>query len=429
MSSGELAHAVNAIGARQGQNFRYDRTSVAHWLTGSCPQGPVPELVSQILSTRLNRLVTPAQTGLLPQRATTAPPPRSADLVLLDLGTTESDPARHAALLRAPWVSWRTLSTAPHDAVPAGRLPSGPRTLHDNDLALLDWYRGQFTQLFERYGSGGVFSALRAFITADAVSFLASRAPARSRRAAQRATAQLVHLLATASVDADRLGLAQRYHRVALSLADEAEDGDLRAIILRSMSNQARIVGYTADALHLAEASRAGDGHLTPATRAFLLTGQAAALATDDTREQPALSALDTAHRLLDENAADSDPYTGYSRAAYEHQRGEVLSLLGDQHQAAEAFAASLEHRPPAHRRSRGITACALASTQLRVGHIEAACASWTSALETLHVVYSPRLQHLLTRLREEAQPYRHHAPVRTLRHHTRAALSPRQSE
>ncbi|GAQ51359.1 hypothetical protein [Streptomyces acidiscabies] len=34
-SAGQLAHAVNTRGAAHGMTLRYDRSSVAHWLSGS----------------------------------------------------------------------------------------------------------------------------------------------------------------------------------------------------------------------------------------------------------------------------------------------------------------------------------------------------------------------------------------------------------
>lgn len=37
-TAGELARAVNGLGMAQGLCLRYDRTSVAHWLTGSRPR-------------------------------------------------------------------------------------------------------------------------------------------------------------------------------------------------------------------------------------------------------------------------------------------------------------------------------------------------------------------------------------------------------
>ncbi len=41
-SGAELARAVNALGTLHGLALRYDRTAVAHWLSGTRPRRPVP---------------------------------------------------------------------------------------------------------------------------------------------------------------------------------------------------------------------------------------------------------------------------------------------------------------------------------------------------------------------------------------------------
>ncbi|WP_208638211.1 hypothetical protein [Streptomyces murinus] len=64
-SGARLAREVNALGAAQGTPYHYDRTTVAHWLTGSRPRPPVPQLVAQALSRRLDRRVRAEDTGLL----------------------------------------------------------------------------------------------------------------------------------------------------------------------------------------------------------------------------------------------------------------------------------------------------------------------------------------------------------------------------
>ncbi|GAB3949668.1 helix-turn-helix domain-containing protein [Streptomyces sparsus] len=63
-SAADLARTVNALVVAQSVALRYDRTAVAHWLTGSRPRPPVPDLVALAFSRRCNRLVTTADTGL-----------------------------------------------------------------------------------------------------------------------------------------------------------------------------------------------------------------------------------------------------------------------------------------------------------------------------------------------------------------------------
>src|SRR5271170_895332 len=62
-SGQDLAAAVNHIGRESGLTTQYDRTAVAHWLTGTTPRMPVPALIAEAFSRRLGRTVTAAQAG------------------------------------------------------------------------------------------------------------------------------------------------------------------------------------------------------------------------------------------------------------------------------------------------------------------------------------------------------------------------------
>ncbi|NJQ17646.1 hypothetical protein HCN52_22585, partial [Streptomyces bohaiensis] len=66
-----LARAVNALGAEIGCPLRYDRTAVAHWLSGTQPRTPAPQLAAEALSRRIGRPVSPQAAGF------TAPAPEA----------------------------------------------------------------------------------------------------------------------------------------------------------------------------------------------------------------------------------------------------------------------------------------------------------------------------------------------------------------
>lgn len=135
-SAGELARAVNGLGTAQSLPLRYDRTSVAHWLSGSRPRSPVPELVAAALSRRINRTVVAQDTGLTEHSAgrtghlTEADPTRR----LLVLARRDVNPVRRVALARsvylpteAPPNSWTEpagTSPPPAEAAP----PPTPQT-------------------------------------------------------------------------------------------------------------------------------------------------------------------------------------------------------------------------------------------------------------------------------------------------------------
>ncbi|MEV6938841.1 hypothetical protein AB0N19_31680, partial [Streptomyces sp. NPDC051132] len=72
MSAAELARNVNRLAADEGLALGYDRTTVAHWLSGSRPRAPVPQLVAEVLTRSIGRLVGAAETGLADARAQAA---------------------------------------------------------------------------------------------------------------------------------------------------------------------------------------------------------------------------------------------------------------------------------------------------------------------------------------------------------------------
>jgi len=64
MSHAGLAARVNAAGAANGLQLRYDHTAVARWLRGQCPRSPVPDLICDIIGERLQRQLTHDDVGL-----------------------------------------------------------------------------------------------------------------------------------------------------------------------------------------------------------------------------------------------------------------------------------------------------------------------------------------------------------------------------
>ncbi|MFZ3499088.1 hypothetical protein ACODT5_38740 [Streptomyces sp. 5.8] len=114
-SGAELARAVNALGTLHGLALRYDRTAVAHWLSGTRPRRPVPELIAAALTERCGRLVTVAEAGLgagsvgpgvRPGPGAVTAPGAAGGEGLLRLALqarADVDPHGRAALLRSPY--------------------------------------------------------------------------------------------------------------------------------------------------------------------------------------------------------------------------------------------------------------------------------------------------------------------------------------
>lgn len=65
MSNAGLARRVNDLGAKRGLTLRYDKTSVARWVTkGMVPQGSAPHLIAAAISSKLGRPVPLHEIGL-----------------------------------------------------------------------------------------------------------------------------------------------------------------------------------------------------------------------------------------------------------------------------------------------------------------------------------------------------------------------------
>ncbi|MDT0308354.1 sporulation protein [Streptomyces sp. DSM 44917] len=65
ISNAGLARRVNDLGAQRGLTLRYDKTSVARWVTkGMVPQGSAPHLIAAAISSKLGRPVPLHEIGL-----------------------------------------------------------------------------------------------------------------------------------------------------------------------------------------------------------------------------------------------------------------------------------------------------------------------------------------------------------------------------
>ncbi|MFE9564280.1 hypothetical protein ACFYM0_24585 [Streptomyces sp. NPDC006487] len=315
-SGAELARAVNALGTLHGLALRYDRTAVAHWLSGTRPRRLVPELIAAALTERCGRLVTVTEAGLGtgsagpgvrpgPGAGAAAEDGGGGLLRLALQARADVDPHGRPPLLRSPYQPV-PVPTPVWDREPAqggGEAAAGtpPRTrtplrthtgadtrtvadtaagtdtrtgiaelaarrhlaAHAEQLRAL---AGSFSGLYLAHGGVHTRAALAAWLAQDAGAFAARHtdgpgpavrgrgAPGRGRGApgVWRGYAQLAHLLAEMTADSGYHGLAQEYHGIALGLARQAGDRRMYAITLRAMSAHAGRLGQPAHAVRLA---------------------------------------------------------------------------------------------------------------------------------------------------------------------------------
>ncbi|MFE7116865.1 hypothetical protein ACFU99_15760 [Streptomyces sp. NPDC057654] len=408
-TSGGLARAVNALGAAQGLTLRYDRTSVAHWLSGSRPRPPVPELVASAFTRRVRRVITAEDTGLIQaaqaSRQFPHAPASGGDALrrLTALCRTDADPAHRAVLARTTAYTLTALTPpawTPRPQPPA--LPPGPEGQATSaDALALQSMTETFASLAERHGGAHIRSALTAYLAEGAGRLLTAPAPHSLHRDLLTGTVQLTHLLAGMTDDSGHHSLAQQYFHTALHLAQEAGNRRLYAVTLRAMSTQALNLGHPDHALSLADtAVDAAGADAGSATQAFLLSQRAHVYAR---QRQPrrALADLTAAERHHEQASSPPGPFTAYPLAGLDYQRAQVLRALDDPSQALSALSASARHRAPTQRRAHILTQARLAETLLSMGHLEASCVHWNAFLDQYPHLHSQQADRALVHLHE----------------------------
>ncbi|MFF4697203.1 hypothetical protein [Streptomyces chattanoogensis] len=389
-TQGSLARAVNIVAAEVGLELDYDRTAVAHWLSGTQPHPPVPELVAEALTRRLERPVTASVAGF-GGAADPAVPARA-------------QPYRPGELLKA-------CGGAPEGQLrPPGAPDSGTGTGTGTETALMRSAVRFYSACFNAHGGGTARSALAAYLADDVLPRLRAPQPEPEHRSLLVEASRLSFLLARMYEDSGAQGLAQRHFLTALSLADASGDRVARAVVLRGLSAQGLALGHHRASLRAAEAAaEAARGEAGPAGT-FLLAQLAVAQAACGLRRE-ALGSLARAERAMAADGPErspAGPFDTYSRAALEYQSAETLGKAGDTAGAHAAMNRSLAHRPAEDHRGLALSYARRAEMLVGAGHVEEACASWRAFLDHYPHLTSGAATAAVTRSRTLLIPFRH---------------------
>ncbi|WP_416960921.1 hypothetical protein [Streptomyces sp. Agncl-13] len=357
-TQGGLARAVNAVAAETGTVLRYDRTTVAHWLTGSHPMPRVQPLACEALSRRCGRVVTAEEAGFAGQDPVVPAqlaPPDANDLVALlhELsGPITYRPARPRPASRA------SSTAAAVVVVGAARVP-GTR----NSAALF------FTRILQAQGGGFARGTLRTYL-AEAVAGQLRGARSELRRERHAEASQLALVLGRMYADDLRNGEAQRCYLAARELAVTAGNRELTVIALRTLSVQAHGLGHLRIADEIARAAVSTARDAPRAVRAFAQAQLAVTAASRGERED-ALRALSEAEGGVGPEESGRHPFESYARADFEFQRGEALMALREPAEAVPAFEYALAARAPDDRRGAALTRLRLADVLLPLGRVD----------------------------------------------------------
>ncbi|MGK5533772.1 hypothetical protein [Streptomyces sp. URMC 129] len=410
-----LARAVNALGTEIGAALRYDRTAVAHWLAGTQPRHPVPQLAAEALSRRIGRAVAPEAAGF-PSHERDAPP---VDPVtgFAALCRTDADAARRLPLHQRPYrVADATVPSPPPPAADAAATagPGRPLGGRTEDTTALHDAVAFFAASIDTHGGRHARSALSAYLADDVTPLLTAAPAGRARGELLMVASRLAFLLARMYEDGLLHGVAQRYYTYAHRLAGESGDRVSWSVVVRAMSAQAQRLGHLPSALQLAEAAHHGVRGAPPAHQAYVQAQFAVVLGLSGDR-RGALAAVARAERAAERATSAAAPFDSYPPAALHFQTSAVLEALGDLPGALAALRRAAGERAAADVRGRALTQARFGQLLLRTGHLDEACAAWEGFLAAQERLRSGDAERALRDMRQALQPYRNRKRVAEL--------------
>ncbi|QNA72047.1 helix-turn-helix transcriptional regulator [Streptomyces sp. So13.3] len=204
--------------------------------------------------------------------------------------------------------------------------------------------------------------------------------------------------------DSGQHDLAQQYLLASLRAAHASGDPRLGAAALSYLAIHSYSTGHPRDAVSAAQAAREKTKSLgTTALHAMLLTRQARGHAKLG-EEQAAWRALEQAAELCAKGRSEQDPHWLYwiNEGEIHGQAGSCHLDLDNPIKAMESLGAAQAALNPADRRTRALFLTRAATAQVRIGDIEAACATAHEAISHAEHLQSARLKDHLTSLTTE---------------------------
>jgi hypothetical protein len=450
ISNAGLARRVNDLGAQRGLTLRYDKTSVARWVSkGMVPQGAAPHLIAAAIGQKLGRPVPLHEIGL----ADADPAPevglafprdvgqavRSAtDLYRLDLagrragsgGIWQSLAGSFAVSAYATpasrWLITPADSSVARDASPSDG-SSAPARVGHSDVRKLREAAEDARRWDSKYGGGDWRSSMvPECLRVEAAPLLLGSYSDEVGRALFGASAELTRLAGWMAFDTGQQEAAQRYYIQALRLARAAADVPLGGYVLASMSLQATYRGFGDEGVDLAQAAlERNRGLATARTMSFfrLVEARAHARAGD---AHAAGGALKAAEGWL-ERARDGDPdpsWLGfYSYDRFAADAAECYRDLKAPRQVRRFTEQALSKPTEEFVRSHGLRLVVSAVAELESGNLDAACEQGVRAVEVAGRISSARTTEYVKDLLHRLEPYGDEPRVVELRERARPLL------
>ncbi|GAA4796189.1 MFS transporter [Streptomyces sanyensis] len=468
ISNAGLARRVNDLGAQRGLTLRYDKTSVARWVSkGMVPQGAAPHLIAAAIGAKLGRPVPLHEIGLAD--ADPAPEvglafPRdigeavksATELYRLDLAgrraggggiwqslagsfavsayatpasrwlITPADPSVER-LVGAPLRVGAAPRTAGPAAEPADGADAAVRVGH-SDVAKLREAAEDARRWDSKYGGGDWRSSMvPECLRVDAAPLLLGSYSDEVGRALFGATAELTRLAGWMAFDTGQQEAAQRYYIQALRLARAAADVPLGGYVLASMSLQATYRGFADEGVDLAQAAlERNRGLATARTMSFfrLVEARAHAKAGDAAAAGQALKAAEGWLERSREGDCDPSWLGFYSYDRFAADAAECYRDLKAPRQVRRFTEQALSRPTEEYVRSHGLRLIVSAVAELESGNLDAACAAGTRAVEVAGRISSARTTEYVRDLLHRLEPYGDEPRVMELRERARPLLA-----
>lgn len=415
--AGAFIRVATESGARELAGV--GRSHVSHWVGGSKPSGRAPVILSEALSRRLGRIITLDAIGLTDQSRSGDAMDWCADTLaaLADLGRADVDTERRRVLgnaaysvaaLSLPSESWWEQMARRGTA----RNSTGACHVGYGDMAAVRDMVSIFSRLDQRRGGGHARTAMVQYLTSDVASYLRGNFPNdQLRREMFSAASELAYLCGWTAFDNMEHPIAQHYFTVAVKLAAEADDPPMAGHVLRAMAHQAVDLGHARHAVDLAVASMDGDRYALACPRERALFGVVYARALAATGQKQAAAALIRAEDdLVAAEPGDEEPgrVFFFGEASLAHETACALRDTGDLSGSVREFRRSVRTRKAAtFTRTHAVTLGYFGAVQARQGAVEEACATWSSALDTMDGIRSGRARQAAVDMRSALSSFR----------------------
>ncbi|MCK8679300.1 tetratricopeptide repeat protein [Streptomyces lichenis] len=411
----QFAQEVNRLGTERGTPLRYREPSVHQWLNGHLPKESVRPLVLEVFARRLLRPITYAEAGFpLPPEESSSHPTTAEGLV--DLGRQDMDPSRRSVLNAG---LFSVALTVPHWPDVIGRMEAvqtgKTQRIGTADVNMVIAMTERVSELDDQFGGRHARPMAAAFLVNTVAPYLKAEAPDPVRKAMMAAASDLCYLTGYMAVDEGVHGLAQRYYLKALELAGAAEDHLTYCTTLRGMSVQSVDLGHGRHAMRLADAAAAASPQAGPRMRAFLAGQQAHASAQLGDRHA-SLMYLREAETAIEKAESRSKTFGSYNSSTLAYHIAQVRYELGDVSGSVESLESHFRLRDTSDSRRSAIRfSFMLAERQLRIGHLEAACATWRKALSEVPTIHSGRVDEQVAQIPSLLRPYRTNLAARDI--------------